>query len=183
MFIVIIGGSGSGKSEFAEKIAVKLYNKLFSKNLFYLATMIPYGGETIKKIERHRNMRKEKNFETIECYYDFEGFAQKFDNFDKSVILLECMSNLTANEIFSVGNNNALYSILNGLKIISQKCDALIVVTNDIFSDYMNYDSQIINYIEILGKINYDMVKSADSFFEVVCGIPLLIKGRNFDDF
>lgn len=62
MFIVITGGSGSGKSEFAEKNALQLYNNFCSENLFYLATMMPFGNETIDKIQKHKKNEIWKRF-------------------------------------------------------------------------------------------------------------------------
>ena len=57
------GGSGSGKSAFAEQKAVSL---AAGGELVYLATMQVYGEEGKKKVERHRQLRRGKGFETIE---------------------------------------------------------------------------------------------------------------------
>ena len=91
MFILVTGGSGSGKSEFAENIAMKLGGKML-----YVATMKPYDDECLKRIERHRKMRDGKGFRTVECYTDLSEITESADT-----ILLECMSNLTANVMFS----------------------------------------------------------------------------------
>ena len=48
MLTLIIGGSGSGKSSFGEELAQKSNSKLY-----YLATMIPYGDEGKRRVERH----------------------------------------------------------------------------------------------------------------------------------
>lgn len=97
MFILVTGGSGSGKSEFAENIAMKLGGKML-----YVATMKPYDDECLKHIERHRKMRDGKGFRTVECYTDLSEITESADT-----ILLECMSNLTANVMFSDNNENA----------------------------------------------------------------------------
>lgn len=62
MTVYIIGGSGSGKSEFAEKIAVSLNGE----RRVYIASMIPRGDEGKNKVIRHRTMRQNKGFITIE---------------------------------------------------------------------------------------------------------------------
>ncbi len=62
MLTLIIGGSGSGKSSFGEELAQKSNSKLY-----YLATMIPYGDEGKRRVERHLKLRKGKGFETIEA--------------------------------------------------------------------------------------------------------------------
>ena len=43
MFILVTGGSGSGKSEFAENIAMKLGGKML-----HVETMKPYDDECLK---------------------------------------------------------------------------------------------------------------------------------------
>ena len=51
MMVVVTGASGSGKSEYAEGVAVKLAGK---GDLYYLATMRVYGEEGVRRVERHR---------------------------------------------------------------------------------------------------------------------------------
>ncbi|MDF2943664.1 MAG: Adenosyl cobinamide kinase/adenosyl cobinamide phosphate guanylyltransferase [Herbinix sp.] len=103
MNIVVIGGSGSGKSEFAENLAVKLNRD----KLIYIATMQPFGEEGKKRIERHQQLRQDKNFQTIECYTNLSTISIP----QESTVLLECVSNLVANEMFS--NDNSLENKLD----------------------------------------------------------------------
>ena len=50
MFYLITGGSGSGKSAFAEDMVCRLHREEGRRqrktSLLYIATMIPYGDET-----------------------------------------------------------------------------------------------------------------------------------------
>ena len=95
MLAVITGGSGSGKSEYAESVATSLA-KRDGLPLYYIATMRPFGAEGMWRVERHRKLRAGKGFETIECYVNLKEQTLP----EKGVVLLECMSNLTANEMF-----------------------------------------------------------------------------------
>ena len=74
MMHVITGGSGSGKSAYAEMWLTGKPEKSEEKKAIcpylYIATMRPFGAETQKKIERHRQMRAGKGFQTLECYGD-----------------------------------------------------------------------------------------------------------------
>ena len=92
MFYVVTGGSGSGKSAYAEELIIRSG----SGPRIYIATMYPYDEESHKRIARHRQMRAKKEFETVECYTDLAS-AQIPEGAN---VLLECMSNLTANELF-----------------------------------------------------------------------------------
>ena len=64
MITLVTGGSGSGKSAYAEEVLTGFGD--FPR--IYIATMYPFDEESKKRIERHRKMRAEKNFNTIECY-------------------------------------------------------------------------------------------------------------------
>ena len=46
MFQIVTGGSGSGKSAFAEALAMELGEKRY-----YIATMYPFGEESRKKLQ------------------------------------------------------------------------------------------------------------------------------------
>lgn len=63
MIALVIGGSGSGKSAYAEQMAVKAAG---NGSLYYVATKQVYDEEGKKKVERHQKMRAGKGFLTIE---------------------------------------------------------------------------------------------------------------------
>ena len=72
MLILITGGSGSGKSEYAENTAKELAEKE-GLSLYYIATMKPFGEEGRRRVERHHRLREGKGFETVECYVDLKN--------------------------------------------------------------------------------------------------------------
>lgn len=137
--------------------------------MLYVATMKPYDDECLKRIERHRKMRDGKGFRTVECYTDLSEITESADT-----ILLECMSNLTANVMFSDNNDNAFDKIVGG--ILNLKSENIVIVTNEISSDGIEYDRDTKMYISLLGKINSMLSKRADKVYEVVYGIPIEIK-------
>lgn len=170
MLIVIYGGSGSGKSEYAEHICVTL-NK---SQLYYIATMQPFDEESLLKIDRHRQMRSEKAFETIECYTNIKTIEIK----PKGTVLLECMSNLVANEMFSENGANVetFETIKCGITSLTKQAENLIIVTNNVFDDGVEYDSDTKIYLETLAKVNQFICSIADKVVEVVHGIDLTLK-------
>lgn len=174
MKIIITGGSASGKSSHAERIICK-----YAKDKLYLATMQPFGQAAQQRIERHLTLRQDKNFDTKECFTNLADFnPQKiYDG-----ILLECMSNLLANEMFSpdgIGFNNAVEHILKGINNIQKYCKVLVIVTSEIFSDGESYPYETIEYCRLLGQINQNLFDLSDAAAESVCGILLPYKGEN----
>ena len=172
MLVVVTGGSGSGKSAYAESRICE-WNRQDPKPLFYIATMYPYGEETEKKIERHRMLRKGKGFETLEWYTGLKLHLEE-GSLQGSDVLLECMSNLVANEMYdpSGAGENAEESILAGIHKLQKASDDLVVVTNEVFSDSMTDNPEMEKYLKLLGNINLRMGEMADLVTEVVYGIP-----------
>lgn len=185
MLELVTGGSGSGKSEYAEGLAVKASKRKAGGTLYYIATMYPSDEECLKRIEKHRRMRAEKGFVTIECYTHLE----KVEISGEDVILLECMSNLLANEMFrpqgriSTEKKNSMESrlkeaILAPLFRLEKQAAHMVVVTNEVFSDGTEYEEETDSYVRLLGKANCEIGKNADTVTEVVCGIPVRRKGE-----
>ncbi|MDD3279512.1 MAG: bifunctional adenosylcobinamide kinase/adenosylcobinamide-phosphate guanylyltransferase [Lachnospiraceae bacterium] len=174
MFQVVTGGSGSGKSAYAEEQILSMGKA----RRIYIATMFPFDQESFARIERHRVMRAEKQFDTIECYTGLKEIIIP----EHANVLLECMSNLTANEMFqeSGAKENTVLAICEGIQALLRQADNLVVVTNEIFSDGIVYEQETRTYQNYLGAMNQYMAGIADTVTEVVYGIPLTIKsGRN----
>lgn len=104
MITLITGGSGSGKSAYAEKYICRVSNENGYKEKYYIATMQVFDDEGQRKIDRHRRLRAGKGFITIEQPRDIQNAVSKLQS-ESSLktgrsALLECMSNLVANEMF-----------------------------------------------------------------------------------
>ena len=170
MMILITGGSKCGKSSFAET----LLNNI-SEQKYYLATMKSFGEEAQKAVTWHRVMRKEKNFITIEQYTDID----KIQIPEHSAVLLECMGNLCANEMFR--DNEIFYpveKIVKNLKSLYSLTDMFIIVTNEVGMDGITYSAETMRYISAMAELNLKIAQMADTVIECVCGIPLVIKGE-----
>ena len=169
--VIVIGGSGSGKSAYAEQCILDFGGT----RRVYIATMQPFGAEGQARIARHRKMRAAKKFSTIECYTNLKEVELE----PGSDVLLECMSNLTANEIFDpsgAGKARTEEEILAGVSRLAHQARNLVLVTNEIFSDGYRYEEETMEYQRILGNINVRLAEMADCVTEVVYGIPVRIK-------
>lgn len=171
MMVLVTGGSGSGKSAYAEDRVISLGEA----RRIYIATMQAFDPESRRRIDRHRRMRAGKGFETVERYRDLDELFLPSD----SVVLLECMSNLVANEMFREGADAALVAdhVIEGVKHVKKQVRHVVIVTNEIFSDGFPYDSETKVYQQVLGEINCRMAELADQVTEVVYGIPVHHKG------
>ena len=171
MLHIITGGSGSGKSAFAEKQILDFG----PAKRYYIATMHPFDEESKKRVQRHRTMRSGKGFETIERYTHME----QIQGICGANVLLECMSNLVANEMYEEGGagKKTVDAVVKGIRHLAQQAENLVIVTNEVFSDVQNYDAETLRYLQYLGEINCRLAKEADRVTEVVYGIPIHVKG------
>ncbi|MBP1566569.1 MAG: bifunctional adenosylcobinamide kinase/adenosylcobinamide-phosphate guanylyltransferase [Oscillospiraceae bacterium] len=170
MTVLVSGGSKCGKSRYAEDII----SKSGIDKKYYIATMQPFGEEAHLAIERHRKMREGKGFLTLEQYTDIE----KAEISLQSAVLIECMGNLCANEMFSDSAvEDPVSKIVSGIKKLSERAGLLVIVTNEVFSDGIEYESGTMEYIKAMGEINSRISAFADVVTECVYGIPVAVKG------
>lgn len=180
MVVLITGGSGSGKSAYAEEYITKLPEVC---RKYYIATMLPKDKDALEKIRKHQKMREGKTFITIEQPTDILEARKAVEKEDmtEGVALLECMSNLVANEMFCDGKVRSSKAveekILCGIETLRDSLKHLIIVTNNVFEDGCVYEETTMNYLAALGSINKKLAQMADKVIEVVVGIPVITKG------
>lgn len=167
MFTLVIGGAASGKSEFAERHAASLPGRRV-----YLATMEPWDDECRARIARHRLARAGRGFATVERYTDLGGVSLPTG----SSVLLECMSNLVANELYAPAGGGG-DAVVRGVEALLPRCAHLTVVTNEVFSGGKDYAGDTLRYLETLARANRALALRADLVVEVVCGLPNVLKG------
>ena len=173
MLTLVTGGSGSGKSAFAEDRVLSFGDA----QRIYIATMHPFDEESHKRIERHQKMRAGKCFETVECYTGLKNVKLP----GGCVVLLECMSNLVANEMFEEqgAHDRTVSEVTKGIENLLGQAAHVVIVTNEIFSDAVVFDGDMDSYLEYLGKINQAAAQRADEVVEVVYGIPVFHKSTD----
>ncbi|MEG2295626.1 MAG: bifunctional adenosylcobinamide kinase/adenosylcobinamide-phosphate guanylyltransferase [Oscillospiraceae bacterium] len=171
MLVLIIGGSASGKSEFAENIAVNL-----ATHKVYIATMQCFDTKRDARIQRHQTMRMSKGFVTKEIPYDIHLATLPFET---DLILVECISTLLANEIYSnhTPHETVVSKIMDNLCVLYKSKKHSILVSNDVFCDTDAYEQQTLNYRKYLGSLHTQLAQKADVVIEVVAGIPIYHKG------
>ncbi len=178
MMLFITGGSGSGKSAYAEQTVFFLSEKKDIKK-YYLATMQATDRESLEKVNRHRRLRSGKHFITIEQPTDIQNSLYKMQRGEK-VVLLECISNLTANEMFSGENPKSeawvVEKVIREVEALKNEATHLVAVSSNVFEDGTEYDAGAMQYIRAMGKIHRRLAAMADQVTELAVGIPIHIK-------
>ena len=166
MITLIIGYPDSGKSAIAEKMVTEISEP---DERIYIATMIPYGDEGRERVERHRRFRAGKGFRTIESPFDICTAAadlSKEDNvkLQDMTVLLECVSNLVANELFvrHTDPEEMTDRLYRDIRHLSEQVRNLIIVTNH-FEIEEGFDDETRMYSASLDELNERLSKFADN--------------------
>ena len=194
MTVFITGGSGSGKSAFAESVAQSLalsgapaHGGAFGP-LVYVATMPVASPEDKAKVERHHALRAGKGFVTLEKPGKLKDLPDGGET-----MLIECISTHVANLMFNPENAPAdaavsehpaldvnfwTETLKKELKPILHREGNTIFVSAEIASDGTTYSPETEAYKKVLTAINRHLLEQCDAAFELVCGIPVRIKGE-----
>lgn len=178
--IFITGGVRSGKSAFAESIAVK-HAGLLAKKLHYIACGIPFDREMQERIQRHQRDREQSGllWNTWEQPTKLREIAHRFTKQD--IILLDCVTTLLNNYLFQErvsSIDEVLQLVMKDVSKLSKYAGELIIVSNEVLHDMPYTDALTLKYQSILGNIHQKIIARADTAVLVESGIPISKKGR-----
>lgn len=169
MIYLITGGERSGKSSYAQDLAMQL-----SANPMYVATARKWDGDFQKRIDRHQaerderwiNVEEEKHLSTL--------------NFSGKVAIIDCVTLWLTNFFVDAKNDVALCleqakDEINGL--MAQKDATIIIITNEIGMGVHAETHIGRKFTELQGWMNQFLAKNADEVVLMVSGIPVKIKG------
>lgn len=170
MMILLTGGSSCGKSFYGERLCAGQ-----GQPLYYISAARYFQESSGEKNVRHREHCRENGFEVIEQYSELSSLVLP----RRGCALLECICNLTANEMFAEDGSftDPFDRVVSGVLALNKQCHLLTVVTNDV--DRENealYDPGTRAYMQALGRINAALAEYADTVLEFVCGIPIVLK-------
>ncbi|MBQ7561840.1 MAG: bifunctional adenosylcobinamide kinase/adenosylcobinamide-phosphate guanylyltransferase [Synergistaceae bacterium] len=169
---MISGSAGSGKSFIAEKLLTG------SKKIYIAASKIDNNdNEMLERVKRHKLMREEQNFITIEKYNNLSEIAESCHN---SSVLIESLTALTANEIFDGDNTNnsdsVITKIFDDIMSIKAISNNLILVSDNIFCDGVIYDGLTELYIKTLAELIKKFAHESDDTIECFAGLSFHYK-------
>ncbi len=177
MIHLVYGGSGSGKSAYAESQVLAAG----SGKRWYVATMQVYGEEGRQKVLHHQQLRAGKSFETVEMPAVTDTDLQQTGIFSGGTVLVECLTNLVANQMFpndgsQVPEADVIDWIYRWFCQLSAAAGTVVLVSGNVFEDGTSYGEGTVSYMNALGALNVMIAEKADRVTEVVCGIPVVIK-------
>lgn len=178
--ILVLGGSRSGKSEFAEKIAERS-----GKRIIYIATAAIRDEEMAERVKLHQR-RRPKDWVTVEEEKDVLGVLGR--GVKEDVFLLDCatiwLTNLLLDQQHSgadIAPNKKGTQIMEQVASLAETVESgldLIVVSNEVGLGIIPEHPLGRLFRDLAGKANQVLASRADSVYLVVAGIPMEIKSE-----
>ena len=169
MIYLITGGERSGKSTYAQNLALQL-----SESPIYVATARKWDVDFQNRIDRHQQERDER-WTNIEK----EKYISEID-FSGKVALIDCVT-LWLTNFFVDTNYDVNLSLEEAkkefLSIASQENTIFIIVTNEIGMGVHAETHIGRKFTELQGWMNQFLASKADEVILMVSGIPVRIKG------
>lgn len=181
--ILCSGGARSGKSEFAECLALATAGRKA-----YVATGQAFDEEMMDRIKKHQERRGEiwNNFEVpLHLAKEWQNISQFAD-----VILIDCLTMFTTNHMMSHGSiqgqqdaNQLEATVLAELEALLtniKSCEGktVIFVTNEIGLGIVP-DNKLARYFrDIAGRVNRTVATAADKLYLTISGVTIELKSQ-----
>ncbi|MED1948044.1 MULTISPECIES: bifunctional adenosylcobinamide kinase/adenosylcobinamide-phosphate guanylyltransferase [Brevibacillus] len=176
--VLVTGGVRSGKSRYAEELAMKL-----SSRVLYVATGKAWDDEMKQRIELHQARRPLEwgCVEVGERLTDYHAFREQYD-----VVLIDCLSTWVSNRLMSVDESEwrsashtqaLLQEAEAWLSLVQNSPQKVIAVTSEVGLGGIALSRLGRWFADVLGDVNQRSARQADAVYAVLSGIPWRIKG------
>lgn len=176
--ILVTGGSRSGKSVYAQRIA-----ESFSGTRTYIATCPVIDKEIEDRVRKHKEARQSASWQTIEEMTDLAGALQRSRG--SEVILVDCLT-LWINNLMYEAEQEKKYldeeaiaaRCEDVLGVCSSITGTVIFVTNEVGMGIVPENPASRLFRDLAGRCNQSMANHADAVIFMVSSLPVYIKGE-----
>lgn len=181
--ILCSGGARSGKSEFAEQLALSLKGRKA-----YVATGQAFDDEMKDRIKKHQ-LRRGKEWITFEIPLHLHENWEQIKNVS-DVILIDCLTMFTSNHVFAHGDINTQEDanriesiILEELRLLLEEINnsndkTVIFVTNEIGLGIVPENKLARYFRDITGRINREVASAANRMYLTISGVTIELKSQ-----
>ena len=181
--ILCSGGARSGKSEFAEQLALSLKGRKA-----YVATGQAFDDEMKDRIKKHQ-LRRGKEWITFEIPLHLHESWEHIKNVS-DVILIDCLTMFTSNHVFAHGDINTQEDanriesiILEELRLLLEKINnsndkTVIFVTNEIRLGIVPENKLARYFRDITGRVNREVASAANKMYLTISGVTIELKSQ-----
>ena len=173
MNTLVLGGAKSGKSLFAETLAIQS-----AKELVYIATAQSHDNEMEQRISLHKQRRVEQNVNwiTVEEPITLSKVIQQ-ESSNNRLILIDCLTLWLSNLLFTLDENQR-QTEMDYLFGCLESCSAdLIFVSNETGLGIVPMNQLSRQFIDLSGSLHQQMAQVSDRVIMTIAGLPLVLKG------
>lgn len=165
---LVLGGARSGKSRFAEELALA-----GDKQLVYIATAQGLDDEMQLRIHHHRNQR-DPRWQTVEEPLALASTLQRYAG-ENTCVLVDCLTLWLTN------------ILLAGEDVFGRECEALLLTLPELAGDVLLVSNEVgmgivaadplsRRFVDDAGRLHQALAKTCDNVTLVVAGLPLSLK-------
>lgn len=167
--IMVTGGQRSGKSVFAEKLALQL-----SDHPTYLATARVMDKEMENRVAIHKERRRD-------VWRNLEAPLHTGDIIfhEGEVVLIDCLTLWATNWLFEENEDalKAVSSVKQQIESLLMQDATFIIVTNEVGLGGVSANRMQRKFADMQGELNQYVASIAGEVYIIVSGIPVKIKG------
>ncbi len=165
--ILVTGGARSGKSSYAEELALKL-----SEHPIYMATARIWDEEFRQRVQKHQE-RRGPEWTNIEE----DKYLSKY-KVEGRVVLIDCVTLWCTNFFFDHQSSvkEALDEAKQEFDLFTKQDATFIFVTNEIGLGGTSENLIQRKFTDMQGWMNQYIASKADKVTLMVCGIPVTVK-------
>ena len=169
---LVLGGARSGKTKFAEKLALSLTEDSHMLPI-YIATAQAFDTEMQDRIDTHKYERADC-FKTLECPLAIDEPLMRASK--DEVILIDCLTLFVSNLLCASSfDNTKIESFKRAVKNTKAR---LIIVSNETGFGVVPDNKLARQFRDVSGKLNQDIASIADKVTMVIAGLGMPLKNN-----
>ena len=187
---LILGGTRSGKSRFAEQRTAELVEAVATSEsapVFYIATSTAADDEMQQRIEKHRQQRP-AHWQTIECPFDLADTLNNIQaHSPNAVVMIDCLTLWLTNQLlgrhpdYSAAEPEICLAQWQHAKqelldCLAQTSLTVIMVSNEVGQGITPLGRLSRTFVDEAGRLHQDIAAQINQVVMVVAGLPLTLK-------
>lgn len=178
MITLVLGGAKSGKSLYAENLAIQS-----QRELVYIATAQSYDNEMEQRIASHQQRRVEQKVgwltieEPIALASTVERLATESQDKNNQLILIDCLTLWLSNLLCQRNKDQQQAEIEALLHFLCNGSMDVVMVSNETGLGIIPMNQLSREFIDLAGNLHQQIAAVSDAVILTVAGLPLVLKG------